>query len=150
MTIDPVTLEYIRRVGEEPTNADLIQLRAIGQGTNDPRDHRLLDRIIAPADERLAREREVAAMEQRLAFVESALSDDGLAARRRRCEYEGRRLERALVAINWPMTNREANARATTIAESKHEKELDKLREERDLLARELAGRDTPPVSRSL
>jgi hypothetical protein len=139
--IDLATLEWIRRLGPDPSVSEVTALKAIRRGTDDPRDHRLIDAIIRPAEARFACARDIGAMRRRLAVVEECLSEQGSARETTLVEIEIASMRDALVAAYWPMTNAEATRRAQRSVRERRRSERADLEREREDIRRRIDKR---------
>ncbi len=77
MALTPADMELIRRMGDVPTPEQRAVLRVMRRATMAADEIRLLDSLLAPIGRANAREQERSELEQRLAVIDDALSDEG-------------------------------------------------------------------------
>jgi hypothetical protein len=77
MALSPADLEWIRRLPAHPSPEEQGILRAMRRGARGKDEVRLLESLLAPIGRTNAQSQERAELEQRLAVIDDALSDEG-------------------------------------------------------------------------
>jgi hypothetical protein len=145
MALDAATLTWINRLGPEPTPTEVIQLRLLRRHATEPSQARLLDSILGPASAAEQRAAQRAAVERRIAYVESSVTPEATtrpdAARRVASQ-------RLVTALTDPGPQHigpaEAERRSSAAAEGLGSNEIDVAAELRDLRARLAAFPERP------
>jgi len=96
MALDLSTLEWLRRLSDEPEPSDVATLQALRRGAREPGDVRLLDSLLSGVAERDRANRERRELESRLAYLESQAGTEARARNARHRELAVKQLARAL------------------------------------------------------
>ena len=137
MALRPSDYEYIRRLGDEPTEEEAIALRVLRRQANDPSDIRLLDSLLTGANRRQAATRQRTALENRLAHLEQRQSPEGKAQTAALRKQERKRLAQTFIR-DLRLGGFESEERAAAVTAERWRKEDDAAAAELKVLQAQL------------